>query len=52
MVQLETKTLKQIIEKLPDDFKIEYLDNQGINHLISDVIELNVSEKTLSFKSD
>lgn len=51
MKQLDIATLKKLVENMPEDFKIEYLDNTGINHLISDSVELNISEKKLCFKS-
>lgn len=45
-------TLKKILDHVPDDFEIEYFDiNNNSSYMVSDQVEINVSEKKLILKS-
>ena len=46
---LDIATLKEIIEKVPEDFDIEFND-RNITHQISDKVEIDVSGKKLILK--
>lgn len=48
---LEVGQLKKVLDLVDDDFKIEYVDDVT-NHLISDRIEIDLSNKKLIFKSE
>lgn len=52
MAELEIQTMKKVIENIPDDYKIQYIDNKDIVHILTDKIEINVSDKTVTLKSD
>lgn len=49
MAILEISVLKEIIEKVPEDFSIEFDDRDQI-HSISDKVEIDVSGKKIIFK--
>ena len=44
MSELTIKVLKEIVEKLPDDFIVEFEDINGSTCIISDNINIKVSE--------
>ena len=46
---LDIATLKKIIEKVPEDFELEFNDRKS-THKISDKVEIDVSEKKLILK--
>jgi len=46
---LDIATLKKIIEKVPEDYEIEF-DGRDSTHKISDKIEIDVGEKKLILK--
>ena len=50
MAELNIEILKQIVEKLPDDFLVEFEDINGSTYTISDNINVKVSEKKLVLK--
>ena len=50
MAVLNIKVLKEIVDKLPDDFKIEFEDREGVVSPVSDNINVKVSDKTLVLK--
>jgi len=50
MAVLNTEVLKDIVERLPDDFSVVVEDRQGSISTLSDVITVNVSEKKLVLK--
>ena len=45
--ELSIEVLKEIVEKLPDDFIVEFEDRDGSNFILSDNIGVKVSEKKL-----
>ena len=45
MSELNIEILKEIVEKLPDDFLVEFKDNEGSTFTLSDNINVKVSEK-------
>lgn len=49
MAILEISVLKEIIEKVPEDFEIEFND-RDTTHQISDKVEIDVSGKKLILK--
>ena len=49
MAILDIETLKKIIEKVPEDYELEFNDRSG-THKISDKIEVDVGEKKLILK--
>ena len=49
MAILEISVLKEIIEKVPEDFEVEFDDRDTI-HQISDKVEIDVSGKKLILK--
>ena len=51
MAELNIQTLKQIIEKLPEDYLVEFKDKEGFVTKLSDNIQVNISEKKLVFLS-
>jgi len=51
MAELNIQTLKQIIEKLPEDYLVEFKDKEGFVTKLSDNIQVNISEKKLVFVS-
>lgn len=50
-MMMTIEVLKKVLEKIPEDFDIEFKDNNNISHVISDEFEVNVSEKKLMLKS-
>lgn len=46
---LDIATLKKIIEKVPEDFDVEFNDRKS-THQISDKVEVDVSGKKLILK--
>lgn len=50
MSELNIEILKEIVEKLPDDFLVEFEDINGSTHTVSDNISVKVSEKKLVLK--
>ena len=50
-MSLEVGQLKKVLDLVDDDFEIEYVDDVT-NHLISDKIEIDLSNKKLIFKSE
>ena len=49
MTVLDIETLKKIIDRIPEDYEIEFNDRNS-THKISDKIEVDVSEKKLILK--
>ena len=45
MSELNIEILKEIVEKLPDDFLVEFKDKEGSTFTLSDDINVKVSEK-------
>ena len=50
MSKLNIETLKEIVEKLPDDFLVEFEDINGSTYTVSDNISVKVSDKKLVLK--
>ena len=50
MSELNIEILKEIVEKLPDDFLVEFEDTNGSTYVVSDNISVKVSEKKLVLK--
>ena len=50
MSELSIEVLKQIVEKLPDDFIVEFEDINGSTCILSDNINVKVSEKKLTLR--
>ena len=50
MSELTIEVLKEIVEKLPADFLVEFEDINGSTYTISDNISVKVSEKKLVLK--
>ena len=50
MAELNIEILKEIVEKLPDDFLVEFKDNEGSTFTLSDNINVKVYEKKLVLK--
>ena len=51
MTTLDIGSLKDFISKLPDDFCVEYHDNEDISHVIIDQLMVDLSGKKLILKS-
>lgn len=51
MSELNIKTLKEIVEKLPDNFLVEFKDRNDVIYHISDDISIKISEKKLILKT-
>lgn len=49
MAVLEIKVLKKIIEKVPDDYKINFTNGKNILKLC-DKFEIDVTEKKITFQ--
>lgn len=47
MAVLNIEVLKEIVDKLPDDFSVEFEDGQGKVSPLSDDINIKVSKKKL-----
>lgn len=50
MAVLDIEVLKEIVEKLPDDFTVEFKDRKGSVSRVSDEVTVKVSEKKLVLK--
>ena len=50
MSELNIEVLKEIVEKIPNDFVVEFEDINGSTCLVSDNISIKVSEKKLILK--
>ena len=50
MAVLDIEVLKGIVEKLPDDFTVEFEDRDGSVSQVSDEVTVKVSEKKLMLK--
>ena len=50
MSELNIEILKQIVEKIPNDFIVEFEDINGSTCIVSDNINIKVSEKKLTLK--
>ena len=50
MSELTIEVLKEIVEKLPNDFIIEFKDREGSTFTVSDDINVKISEKKLVLK--
>lgn len=50
MAVLDIEVLKEIAEKLPDDFTVEFEDRDGSVSRVSDEVTVKVSEKKLLLK--
>lgn len=47
MSELSIEVLKEIVEKLPDDYIVEFKDREGSTVTVSDDINVKISEKKL-----
>lgn len=47
MAILNIEVLKEIVEKLPNDFEVEFKDRKGSVSRVSDEVIVKVSEKKL-----
>ena len=50
MSELTIEVLKEIVEKLPNDFEVEFENREGSIFKLSDNIGVKVSEKKLILK--
>ena len=50
MSELSIEVLKEIVEKLPNDFIVEFKDRNGSTFTVSDDINVKISEKKLVLK--
>ena len=50
MSELTIEVLKEIVEKLPDDYIVEFKDREGSPFILSDDINVKISEKKLVLK--
>ena len=51
MSELTIEVLKEIVEKLPDDFIVEFKDRNGSTFTVSDDINVKISEKKLVLRT-
>ena len=51
MSELSIEVLKEIVEKLPDDFIVEFKDRNGSTFTVSDDINVKISEKKLVLRN-
>ena len=51
MSELIIEVLKEIVEKLPDDFIVEFIDKKGSTFTLSDDINVKISEKKLVLRT-
>lgn len=51
MSELTIEVLKEIVEKLPDDFIVEFKDRNGSTVTVSDDINVKISEKKLVLRT-
>ena len=50
MSELSIEVLKEIVEKLPNDFIVEFKDRNGSTVTVSDDINVKIAEKKLVLK--
>ena len=51
MSELSIEVLKEIVEKLPNDFIVEFKDRNGSTVTVSDDINIKISEKKLVLRT-
>ena len=51
MSELIIEVLKEIVEKLPNDFIVEFKDRNGSTVTVSDDINIKISEKKLVLRT-
>lgn len=51
MSELTIEVLKEIVEKLPNDFIVEFKDRNGSTDTVSDDINVKISEKKLVLRT-
>ncbi|WP_295614293.1 hypothetical protein [uncultured Methanobrevibacter sp.] len=51
MSELTIEVLKEIVEKLPNDFIVEFKDRNGSTFTVSDDINVKISEKKLVLRT-
>lgn len=51
MSELSIEVLKEIVEKLPNDFIVEFKDRNGSTFTVSDDINVKISEKKLVLRT-
>ena len=51
MSELSIEVLKEIVEKLPNDFIVEFKDRNGSIFTVSDDINVKISEKKLVLRT-
>ena len=51
MSELIIEVLKEIVEKLPNDFIVEFKDRNGSTVTVSDDINVKISEKKLVLRT-
>ena len=51
MSELTIEVLKEIVEKLPDDFIVEFKDRNSSTVTVSDDINVKISEKKLVLRT-
>ena len=51
MSELSIEILKEIVEKLPNDFIVEFKDRNGSTVTVSDDINVKISEKKLVLRT-
>ena len=51
MSELTIEVLKEIVEKLPNDFIVEFKDRNGSTVTVSDDINVKISEKKISIEN-
>lgn len=51
MSELTIEVLKEIVEKLPNDFIVEFKDRNGSTFTVSDDINVKISEKKISIEN-
>ena len=51
MSELSIEVLKEIVEKLPNDFIVEFKDRNGSTVTVSDDINVKISEKKLVLRT-
>ena len=51
MSNLTIEVLKEIVEKLPNDFIVEFKDRNGSTVTVSDDINVKISEKKLVLRT-
>ena len=51
MSELTIEVLKEVVEKLPNDFIVEFKDRNGSTFTVSDDINVKISEKKLVLRT-